>query len=125
MCVYVCVCCKRTEGGLLVYMYMPLSQCERQRMSRKLPTETGMRWMRWVTCVCMLLCLCGQFVKSQWCVCVCPHACGGKTFTSVCPPAVCIKTRMADTQTQWTHAHAHTYCIYAHMNIQIHKHTNT
>lgn len=57
VCVHVCVCRKGTEGGLLVYMYMPLSQCERQRMSRKPPTETGMRWMRWATCVRMQLCL--------------------------------------------------------------------
>lgn len=60
LCMYFCLCRERTEGGLLVYMYMPLSQCEHQRMSAKLPTETGMRWMRWAMCVCMQLCLCQE-----------------------------------------------------------------
>lgn len=71
------VCRKGIEGGLLVYMYMPLSQCDRQRMSRKPPTETALRWMRRLTCVCMQLCLCGDFVNipAEHCayVCVCVY----------------------------------------------------
>lgn len=46
-------------------------------MSRKLPTETGMRWIRRLTCVHMRLRLCGDFVNilaehcRRVCVCVC------------------------------------------------------
>lgn len=78
LCMYVCLCRERTEGGLLVYM--PLSQCEHQRMSAKLPTETGMRWMRWAMCVCMQLCLCQEPSGMPHIVC----AEGKKSPVSIC-----------------------------------------